>query len=143
MLASSSLAIYYGIFALIATAANIGAQELSTRLYSGVGHIAASMVVGTGLGLVVKYWLDKRFIFGYQTQGLAHDTRTFVMYALMGLLTTAIFWGFEWSFYWAFETKEMRYLGGVLGLSIGYVCKYKLDKAYVFSGSKIQIDGYL
>ena len=31
-----------------------------------------------------------------------------------------------------FETKEMRYLGGVLGLAIGYLAKYHLDKRYVF-----------
>ena len=31
-----------------------------------------------------------------------------------------------------FETKEMRYLGGILGLMIGYICKYYLDKRYVF-----------
>lgn len=26
----------------------------------------------------------------------------------------------------------MRYLGGVLGLAIGYVIKYELDKRFVF-----------
>ena len=31
-----------------------------------------------------------------------------------------------------FETKEMRYLGGVIGLAIGYLTKYHLDKRYVF-----------
>ena len=42
----------------------------------------------------------------------------------MGLATTVIFWGFE--------TKEMRYLGGIIGLAIGYLTKYHLDKRYVF-----------
>jgi putative flippase GtrA len=132
MLASTSLAISYGIFALIATVANIGAQDLLIRQYDGPWHIALSMVIGTGVGLVVKYWLDKRYIFRFQTTSVAHDTRTFSLYALMGLSTTAIFWGFEWGFHWAFETKEMRYLGGVIGLAIGYLSKYYLDKRYVF-----------
>ena len=31
--------------------------------------------------------------------------------------------------------KEMRYLGGILGLAIAYLSKYFLDKRYVFRGS--------
>ena len=50
----------------------------------------------------------------------------------MGILTTMIFWGFELGFHYFFQTKEMRYLGGILGLMIGYICKYHLDKHYVF-----------
>ena len=137
MLASTPLAISYGIFALIATVANIGAQDLISRVYGGPWHIAFSMVIGTGVGLVVKYVLDKRYIFRFRTTSVAHDTRTFALYALMGLLTTAVFWGFEWSFQWAFETKEMRYLGGVLGLAIGYLSKYYLDKRYVFRSEPV------
>lgn len=132
MLASTPLAISYGIFALIATVANIGAQDLVTRLYSGPWHIATSMIVGTGVGLVVKYLLDKRYIFRFKAHSVAHDTQTFALYTLMGLLTTAVFWGFEWGFHLAFETKEMRYLGAVIGLTIGYLAKYHLDKRFVF-----------
>ena len=50
----------------------------------------------------------------------------------MGLATTVIFWGFEFGFQYLFATKEMRYLGGALGLAIGYVAKYLLDKRFVF-----------
>jgi hypothetical protein len=50
----------------------------------------------------------------------------------MGLATTFIFWGFEFGFQHLFETKEMRYLGGIIGLAIGYLTKYQLDKRYVF-----------
>ena len=48
------------------------------------------------------------------------------------LATTVIFWGFEFGFDHLFATKEMRYLGGILGLAIGYLSKYFLDKRYVF-----------
>lgn len=132
MLASTPLAISYGIFALIATVANIGAQDVVTRLYSGPWLIATSMFVGTGVGLAVKYVLDKRYIFRFKALSVAHDTRTFVLYTLMGFLTTVVFWGFEWGFHLAFETKEMRYVGGVIGLAIGYLIKYHLDKRFVF-----------
>jgi hypothetical protein len=48
----------------------------------------------------------------------------------MGLATTAVFWGFEFCFHFFFASKEMRYLGGVIGLTIGYVIKYHLDKRF-------------
>lgn len=132
MFASSKLAVSYAIFALIATAANIGAQDLVIRAYSGDFAILASVVVGTGVGLVVKYILDKRYIFCFRSRSVAHDTQTFALYTIMGLATTVIFWGFEFGFHRIFETKEMRYLGAVIGLAIGYVTKYHLDKRYVF-----------
>lgn len=132
MFASTKLAINYGIFALIATAANIGAQDLVIRTYSGAFDILASVIVGTGVGLVVKYILDKRYIFRFRARNVVHDTQTFALYAVMGLATTVIFWGFEFGFHHIFETKDMRYLGGIIGLAIGYVTKYHLDKRYVF-----------
>jgi putative flippase GtrA len=132
MRAATKLALNYSMFALIATAANIGAQDLSTRIYGGAFSIFASVLIGTGVGLVVKYILDKRYIFRFQTRDAIHDSQTFVLYAIMGVITTVIFWSFEFSFQYIFETKEMRYLGGVIGLAIGYLSKYHLDKRYVF-----------
>lgn len=122
----------YTIFALIAIAANIGAQDFVIRIYSGAFDILVSVFVGTSIGLVVKYILDKRYIFRFQPYNIAHDTQTFALYTLMGLFTTVIFWGFEFGFHYIYETKEMRYLGGVIGLVIGYLSKYHLDKHFVF-----------
>jgi hypothetical protein len=126
------LAINYAIFALIATAANIGAQDLVIRAYGGTFDVLISVIVGTGVGLVVKYILDKRYIFRFHARNATHDGQTFALYTLMGVATTLVFWAFEFGFDHLFETKEMRYLGGVLGLAIGYVTKYHLDKRYVF-----------
>jgi hypothetical protein len=126
------LALLYGILALIATAANIGAQDLAIRLYAGAFSVQGSVLVGTAVGLVVKYVLDKRYIFRFQTRNAAHDGRLFMLYTLMGLVTTVIFWGCEFGFDHLFQTKEMRYLGGCIGLSIGYLTKYHLDKRFVF-----------
>ena len=127
-----NLTIKYVIFALIATAVNIGAQDIVIRNYIGTFDVLISVVVGTGVGLVVKYILDKRYIFRFRARDAAHDGKTFVLYTLMGLATTVIFWGFEFGFDHIFETKEMRYLGGIIGLAIGYLTKYHLDKRYVF-----------
>ena len=129
---SMKLAVTYTILALIASLANFAAQDLTTTIFGGPFSIAMSVVVGTGVGLVVKYVLDKRYIFRFRARNAAHDGYTFALYTIMGLATTVIFWGFEFGFQAVFETKTMRYLGGALGLAIGYVGKYLLDKRYVF-----------
>jgi putative flippase GtrA len=126
------LAITYTLFAVLSTIANIGSQDLFLKIYSGFYPITVSIFIGTGVGLVVKYVLDKKYIFQYQTRDRAHDTHTFILYTIMGILTTVIFLSFEVGFEVAFQTKEMRYLGGVIGLAIGYSVKYQLDKRYVF-----------
>lgn len=131
------LALRYTIFALLATAVNIGAQDVAIRVYSGHYAVTLSIMVGTVVGLIVKYVLDKKYIFRYRVESVAHDTRTFVLYTLMGVVTTAIFWGFEFGFELLFESKSLRYLGGIIGLAIGYWMKYHLDKRFVFTPMKL------
>jgi putative flippase GtrA len=132
MRATIKLAIRYAIFAGIATIANIGAQEATVQVYQGPYDLFGSIMMGTGVGLVVKYVLDKRFIFRFRTQSKVHDGKTFLLYTVMGLLTTGVFWGFEFAFNDLYHNKEMRYLGGVIGLALGYLTKYQLDKRFVF-----------
>ena len=131
------IASYYILFSILATVANIGTQDLVVRLYTGSFQLIGSVIFGTGVGLVVKYMLDKRYIFQFCTQSIAHDTQTFALYTAMGLATTAIFLSFEFGFHYLFDTKEMRYVGGVIGLAIGYLVKYHLDKRFVFRGGAI------
>ncbi|MDP3847586.1 MAG: GtrA family protein [Pseudomonas sp.] len=126
------LAAIYALLAVIATATNIGAQAGFLLVYAGAYAIALSIMVGTGIGLIVKYGLDKRYIFRFKAENAAHDRKVFILYASTGVLTTAVFWGFELSFHTLFGTDQMRYLGGVIGLAIGYVTKYELDKRFVF-----------
>lgn len=128
-----NLVVKYSLFCIISTIANILGQELSIQLYSDFGGVLLSVLVGTGVGLVVKYVLDKKYIFAYHTKDLGHDSKTFMLYTLMGVFTTVIFWGTEFAFDHIFETKEMRYVGAVIGLSIGYIIKYQLDKRFVFT----------
>lgn len=124
------IALLYALFCAVAIVVNIGSQDLALGLWpSGIWF---SIIVGTGTGLVVKYILDKRFIFRFKPQNAGHDGKTFALYILMGVATTGIFWGFEYGFWLAFGTAQMRYLGGVAGLVIGYLAKYHLDKKFVF-----------
>ncbi|VVD28312.1 GtrA family protein [Paraburkholderia dioscoreae] len=127
-----TLLITYSLLAAIAMAANIGAQHLTLLAYAGKFAMPLSVAVGTGVGLVIKYMLDKKFIFRFQATSAVHDGTTFILYTAMGLATTVIFWGTEAVFQAVFHTDFMRYLGAVLGLTVGYIVKYNLDKNYVF-----------
>ncbi len=130
---SLKITFLYTLFALFATAANIASQEVTSRVYIGEYQIFLALFVGTGVGLVIKYILDKKFIFKYKVENLAEDSRTFVLYTVTGIVTTVIFWGLEYTFDYYYQTKTFRYLGGIIGLSIGYLIKYQLDKRFVFN----------
>ncbi|MEX5287410.1 MULTISPECIES: GtrA family protein [Acinetobacter] len=131
-----NVALLYTLFAVAATFCNILAQEISIQLLPSSFSLFISIFIGTLVGLVVKYILDKKYIFKYKTANAKHNRQTFILYAVMGIFTTVIFWGFEFGFHYLFETKEMRYIGGILGLMIGYVSKYYLDKKFVFTATQ-------
>ncbi|WP_044366932.1 GtrA family protein [Vibrio fluvialis] len=122
----------YVAFAILATIVNLFTQELTSNLVKHQHEIVVSMLTGTLAGLVVKYMLDKKFIFKFKTNNQKQDITTFFLYSLMGVVTTFLFWITEYTFDMWFEAKAMRYVGAVLGLSIGYITKYYLDKKYVF-----------
>lgn len=126
------LAITYTLFALAATLINFSTQEAIGLAYSGYLAFEVALIMGTITGLLCKYFLDKRYIFSHYNNNTKRDVFTFGAYAAMGLITTAIFWIFEYSFEYLFDSKTMRYTGGTIGLSIGYYTKYQLDKRYVF-----------
>lgn len=132
MLGSLPLAIRYAILALVAIATNLISQDLTSRLVTGHIGFVLSLTVGTAAGLLIKFWLDKRYIFHFRARDLSHDSATFLLYAVTGVLTTAIFWGFEIGFQLFFSSTLLRYVGGALGLALGYRIKYALDKRYVF-----------
>lgn len=125
-------AIKYSLFAVVAGVANIYCQDLENRLYEGRYELYVSIAAGTLAGLVVKYILDKKYIFMFHAKSLIHDSQKFFLYSLMGSLATGVFWGMETMFDYAFQTLMMRYIGAVIGLSAGYFMKYQLDKRYVF-----------
>lgn len=124
--------ILYVTFALIATFVNLLAQEITSRVFQHKHEIMLSMFVGTIAGLVVKYMLDKKYIFQFKASSQKKDMITFFFYSFMGVITTLLFWITEYTFDIWFETKTMRYVGALVGLSVGYITKYHLDKKYVF-----------
>jgi putative flippase GtrA len=122
----------YVAFAIIATIVNLITQEITSTFFQYENEIIVSIFTGTLAGLVVKYLLDKKFIFNFETKSQKQDVTTFYFYSLMGVFTTILFWVTEYAFDFWFGTKTMRYVGAVIGLTIGYVAKYNLDKKYVF-----------
>ena len=126
------LAFKYALFAAISTLVNLLFQWISFLFYGGWGSLYLAMFIGTLAGLVAKYILDKKWIFYHTTKDKKDDAKKFILYSFMGLFTTIIFWGTEITFNALFESPNAKYLGAVIGLSIGYVIKYFLDKKYVF-----------
>jgi putative flippase GtrA len=135
----ATLLLRYAGFAALATAANLCAQRLV--LWAGAALLpalpdgallAAAILVGTAIGLVLKYVLDKRWIFADRETGLSAHSRKLSLYSAMGLVTTAIFWGFETAAWAIWHTTLARETGAITGLAIGYAVKYQLDRRFVF-----------
>jgi putative flippase GtrA len=133
-----TLILRYTVFAVIATLANLATQRLVLIQGDSAPWFAAAVAAGTLVGLVVKYVLDKRWIFADTSTGMKAHGRKFTLYTAMGLVTTAIFWGTETAFWWIWQTDAMRELGAVLGLSVGYVVKYNLDRRFVFTDNRLE-----
>ncbi len=125
-------AIKYIIFAVISTLFNLLFQYFSFGIYNGWGSLYVAMFLGTLAGLIVKYVLDKKFIFYHEVKNKKDDAKKFALYSLMGVFTTIIFWGMEIAFDHLSQDPNAKYLGAIIGLSIGYVIKYFLDKKFVF-----------
>ena len=132
---ATKIAVLYTLFAVLSTAINIGSQMLSIWIYKGPLSVEISILIGTAMGLPLCYFLEKRYIFNFTSKNLVHDGKLFIFYSAMGVITTLIFWGTEYAFHLIYDTDFMRYLGGVIGLSIGFYVKYQLDKKYVFVNS--------
>lgn len=127
------LVLRYAAFAVVATLVNLGVQRVVLAAGEGAAVLILAMGAGTAAGLVVKYALDKRWIFDDRTRGARENGRKFALYTVMGLATTALFWATEAAFWIIWQTDAMREVGAVIGLTVGYVVKYRLDRRFVFT----------
>ena len=131
----TTLATRYATFAVLATIANLAAQRLVLAVDGRPLTFSIAVFAGTAAGLALKYALDKRWIFDDRSIGVAAHGKKFVLYTLMGMATTAIFWGTETAFWMIWRTDATRELGAILGLAVGYVVKYQLDRRFVFTNA--------
>lgn len=135
----AALVVRYTGFALLAIVANLAMQRFVLMFGDSAAYFAVAIGAGTLVGLVVKYALDKRWIFHDRGTGVRHYGRTFALYTVMGVVTTAIFWGTETAFWLIWQTHFMRELGAILGLGVGYLVKYNLDRKFVFTQKQMGI----
>jgi putative flippase GtrA len=124
-----NIPIRYIVFATISTIINLVFQYISFLIYSGDFVLYFAIFNGTLSGLIVKYILDKKFIFYHKPKDKFDDSKKFILYSFMGVFTTIIFVGFEIVFD---KLWNMKYLGAIIGLLLGYIIKYNLDKKFVF-----------
>jgi putative flippase GtrA len=132
LMARGTLVFRYVAFAICATAANIVAQMASLIVYDGQHAFQVSVLLGTGVGFFLKYVLDKYLVFADATQLPAAELRKIFAYGLTAVVTTLIFWSIEAGAWMIWKTSFAKYAGAVIGLSIGYVVKYRLDRQYIF-----------
>lgn len=123
----------YIAFAILAVVVNLATQRVVIgALGDGTLGFVSALALGTLAGLVVKYALDKRWIFADATTGFRGTSRQFALYSAMGLVTTALFWGTETAAHLIWGTQAAREAGAILGLTVGYITKYQLDRRFVF-----------
>ena len=132
-----TLILRYTAFAVVATIGNLLTQRGVLHFGDTGAFFALAVGAGTIVGLIIKYLLDKRWIFYDLSSGMKSHSHKFSLYTAMGLFTTAIFWGMESVFWLIWQTDLMRELGAVIGLTIGYILKYHLDRRFVFTDRQL------
>ena len=120
------------LFALVSTLFNLLTQRVILSFKTTNLFFIIAILSGTIVGLIIKFFLDKSFIFFDKKNDISHLTKKFGLYTFMGIFSTLIFWGTEAFFWIIWRQENMRELGAILGLTIGYIIKYKLDKRFVF-----------
>src|SRR4051812_45640214 len=126
----------YVVFAVAATLANLAIQELVIRI-AHVAPLTLSILAGTAAGFILKYVLDKRWVFEERYAGHVQEIRKVTLYSAFSVGTTLIFWGFEVAFWTLWRTDLAKYTGAVLGLAIGYAAKFALDRTFVFTERRV------
>ena len=127
-----NLFLKYFVFCVFATFINLLSQRIILQNYIHANNYYLALLIGTATGLITKYFLDKNYIFKDYDNSIKNNSKQFSLYLLNGIITTLIFWGTESLFYFLYKTNNAREFGALVGLSIGYFLKYKLDKKYVF-----------
>jgi putative flippase GtrA len=129
------LMLRYALFCLVSGAVNLCAQAAALRIYHGPFGLTAAMALGTAGGLAVKYILDKRWIFADTATGFSAHGKRFSLYAGTGVATTILFWSTEYLCDALTPDGRYRFAGASIGLIVGYILKFRLDRRFVFTGA--------
>ncbi|MEM7710344.1 MAG: GtrA family protein [Pseudomonadota bacterium] len=126
----------YVLAAVVSILANLLTQEATSQALP-LQPLMVAIVAGTLVGFGVKHVCDKLWTFREAYTTPLGEVRRVTVSGLFSVLTTLVFWGFELGFYAIWQTDTAKYLGAVLGLTIGYVIKYALDRRHVFQESTV------
>lgn len=127
------LTIRYGFFAALSMLANLATQALVlASLGRGTSGLPIAIGAGTVAGFTLKYWLDKRWIFNTYSASIRQEARQIVLYGVFSVATTVLFWATEAVFALIWRSAVATYVGGAIGLCLGYALKYVLDGRYTF-----------
>ena len=126
------IATRYILFAILSTLVNLFSQFLTFAILDYEYETYIAIANGTIAGLLVKYLLDKYYIFNLNVKEYS-SSNTFVPYVLTSILTTIIFWVTELWFINYIQISYTEYIGAIVGLSMGYTLKYFLDRDFVFN----------
>ena len=136
---TNSIIFRYIVFAILATIANLLTQRVLFLFDNNSIMFVVAILSGTIVGLVIKYTLDKRWIFYDSSKEFKDHKIKFYLYTVMSIMTTLIFWGIETLFWFFWKTEFMREIGALLGLTIGYFVKYNLDRKFVFINQQLRV----
>lgn len=94
-------------------------------------RVMVGIVLGVGVGFVVKFVLDKFVVFKRMQVNLRETSREFATYLAFSLFTTVVInFGGE---YLLWGVLGLHYIAAAaISLTIGYTVKYFLDRKYVF-----------
>ncbi len=92
----------------------------------------SAYALGLFVGFVIKYVLDKKYVFNDGYENHKAETKKAGLYAFMSILCTIISVGVTGSFKILLGVQLAKRVGWFLGLLLGYTAKFFLDKKYVF-----------
>lgn len=139
--------LFYILFAVISVVLNMliqltvynlltltGLDLLYISIYKNI-DILTFIKMGTATvgAFVFKFFVDKLFIFKDRTENISAGLLQVIIYGLFAVFTTAIFYASQLSFKLLFVFDYSEYIGGALGLTLGYTVKFLLDRKYVFN----------
>lgn len=127
-----SLATRYAAFALFSTAVNWAMQLAILRTIPGRFSIYAALFVGTGAGFVVKYLLDKNYIFQHASANRTQEAWVLALYLGTSIVMTAFYLVSQAVIFFVYGEGVVYYASGTAVLLLGYAIKFALDGRFVF-----------
>lgn len=129
---SFGIALRYALFCVIAGVMNILTQAAVFSIAT-IEPLAISILAGTAIGFIVKYVLDKHWIFFDDYGDVRQEVGKLFLYGAFSVAMTLVFWGTELAFLAIGGTQLAKYIGAVVGLTIGNSAKYLLDYHFTFA----------